>query len=59
MLKDRFFYPLAAIIAVSMVIYAMSFADNPDLSDCEIWTNGYVMSGEDLIRLAAQPPMPG
>lgn len=55
MLKDRFFYPLAAIIAIGMVIYAMSFADTPDLSDCEIWKNGYVMSGEDLTRLAAQP----
>jgi len=55
MLKDRFFYPLAAIIALLMVIFAMSFADNPILTDDEIWKNGYVMSGEDLVRLAAQP----
>ncbi len=55
MLKDRFFYPLAALIAVAMVIFAMSFADTPDLSDCEIWKNGYLMSGEDFTRLAAQP----
>jgi len=52
MLKDRFFYPLAALIAVAMVIFAMSFADTPDLSDCEIWKNGYLMSGEDFTRLA-------
>ncbi len=55
MLKDRFFYPLAAIIAVGMVIYAMSFGVRQDLTDCEIWENGYVMSGEDLTRLAVQP----
>jgi len=55
MLKDRYFYPFAALIVAAMVIFAMSFADTPVLSDCEIWTKGYVMSGEDLVRLAAQP----
>jgi len=55
MLKDRFFYPLALLIAALMIFYAMSFANETDLSDCEIWENGYVMSGEDLTRLAAQP----
>ena len=55
MLKDRFFYPLAAIIALAMVVFAMSFADNPVLTNEEIWKHGYVMSGEDLTRLAAQP----
>jgi len=55
MLKDRFFYPLAALIAAGMVIFAMSFAKNTTLSNCEIWEDGYVMSGEDLTRLAVQP----
>lgn len=55
MLKDRFFYPLATIIAIAMVVFAMSFAVKIDLTDQEIWDNGYVMAGEDLIRLTAQP----
>lgn len=55
MLKDRFFYPLAALLAIAMVVFALSLADNPDLTDKEIWCKGYVMSGENLTRLAAQP----
>jgi len=55
MLKDRFFYPLAALVTIAMVIFAMSFRVKVDLTDSEIWENGYVMAGEDLIRLAAQP----
>ena len=55
MLKDRFFYPLAAVIIFGMIFYAMSFADDLDLTDQEIWCNGYVMAGEDLVRLTSQP----
>lgn len=55
MLKDRFFYPLAALLTMAMVGFALSLADNPDVSDEEIWCDGYVMSGENLTRLAAQP----
>lgn len=55
MLKDRFFYPLAALIALGMVIYALSFAQKVDLTDETIWKEGYVMEGEDLARLTAQP----
>lgn len=55
MLKDRFFYPLALVIALGMVFYALSFAQRVDLSDARIWADGYVMEGEDLSRLTAQP----
>lgn len=55
MLKDFIFYPLAMIIVIGMVIYAISFGSNTTLTDVEIWKKGYVMSGEDLTRLAAQP----
>lgn len=55
MIKDRFFYPLAALIVAAIVVLALSFGERIDLSDREIWTNGYVMEGEDLARLTAQP----
>ncbi len=55
MLKDRFFYPLAALIVVAMVAVALSFGERIDLTDREIWNSGYTMTGEDLVRLTAQP----
>lgn len=55
MLKDRFFYPLAALIAVAMIGIALSFAQQVDLSDTMIWEEGYTMEGTDLSRLTAQP----
>ena len=41
MLKDRFFYPLAALIAVAMVVVALSFSENLELTEAEIRTSGY------------------
>lgn len=55
MLKDRFFYPLAALIVFGIVALALSFGDSIDLTDCEIWNKGYLMDGEELVRLTAQP----
>ena len=55
MLKDRFFYPLAALIVFAMIAFALSFGERIDLTDCEIWSDGYTLSGEDLVRLTAQP----
>ncbi len=55
MLKDRIFYPLAALLAIAIVLLALSFGEKVELTDREIWCNGYVMSGENLARLAAQP----
>ena len=55
MLKDRFFYPLAALIVVVIVAVSLSFGESIELSDREIWDAGYTMSGEDLVRLTAQP----
>lgn len=55
MLKDRFFYPLAAILVVVMIAAALSFGENSDLTVDQIRKEGYIMSGEDLVRLTAQP----
>ena len=55
MLKDRFFYPLAAIIVAAMIAAALSFGEKSDLSVYGIRASGYLMSGEDLVRLTAQP----
>ncbi len=55
MLKDRYFYPLAALIVAAMIAYALSLGERIDLTDREIWDNGYTMEGEDLARLTVQP----
>ena len=55
MLKDRYFYPLAAIIVAAMIVFALSLGERIDLTDREIWDNGYTMEGEELVRLTAQP----
>lgn len=55
MLKDRFFYPLAALSVAAMIAVALSFGEGIDLTDREIWESGYTMMGEDLVRLTAQP----
>lgn len=55
MLKDIFFYPLAAFIVAAMVIFALSFGERIDLTEAEILKSGYTMTGEDLGRLTAQP----
>lgn len=55
MLKDRYFYPLAAIIVAAMIVFALSLGERIDLTDREIWNNGYTMEGEELVRLTAQP----
>ena len=55
MLKDRFFYPLAALCVAAMVAAALSFGSNTDLTVEEIRKSGYLMAGEDLVRLTAQP----
>ncbi|MEP4193028.1 MAG: hypothetical protein ABJN51_18200, partial [Sneathiella sp.] len=55
MLKDKIFYPLAALIVALMIAVALSFGDRVDLTDVDVWRDGYTMSGEDLVRLTAQP----
>ena len=55
MLKDRYFYPLAALLVAAMIAAALSFGDRVVLTECDIWEAGYTMSGEDLGRLTAQP----
>jgi hypothetical protein len=55
MLKDRIFYPLAALLAISMVFFALSFGETTVRNDEDIWCEGYVMAGEGLAQLTAQP----
>ncbi len=55
MLKDRYFYPLAALIVAAIIAVSLSFGDRIELTDCEVWTSGYLMEGEELVRLTAQP----
>jgi len=55
MLKDQFFYPLAALIALAMVAFALSFGTTFELTKEEIMKEGYLLDGQDLSRLAAQP----
>jgi len=50
MLKDRFFYPLAALIVFAIVALALSFGERADLTETEIYKFGYTMSGEELGR---------
>jgi len=55
MFKDRYFYPMAAIVIAAMINFALSFGERIDLTEHEILKNGYVMKGEELARLMAQP----
>ena len=55
MLKDRFFYPLAALIVAGIIALALSFGERADLTETEIYKFGYTLSGEELVRLTAQP----
>jgi len=55
MLKDQYFYPLAALLTAVMIIFALSFGENSKLTEKEILENGYVMEGADLALLAQQP----
>jgi len=55
MLKDRYFYPLAALVMIAMVAFALSFSETYELSEEDILENGYLMEGENLAHLAQQP----
>lgn len=55
MIRDRFFYPLIAILVVVIVSIAMLPSCREDLSDKEIRTQGYVVQGDDLALIQASP----
>ncbi|WP_409432789.1 hypothetical protein ACJ3XI_11365 [Litorimonas sp. RW-G-Af-16] len=51
MLRDLYFYPLAAL-AISLIIgLALSFGNYDRPSDAELLREGYTMEGEDLTKL--------
>jgi len=45
MLKDKIFYPLAALIVVLMIALALSFGERIDLTDPYLRHWGHNMSG--------------
>lgn len=55
MLKDIFFYPLAALIMGALVYGALSFADYEVLTPEIIRAQGFTVEGENLTTLTAAP----
>lgn len=55
MLKDIFFYPLAALIISAMVFGALSLGDYEVLSLEDIRAQGFTVEGQDLASLTASP----
>ena len=55
MLKDIFFYPLAALIIGVMIFGALSFGDYEVLTPEDIRANGFTVEGPDLATLTAAP----
>ena len=55
MLKDIFFYPLAALIIGAMIFGALSFGDYEVLTPENIRANGFTVEGPDLATLTAAP----
>ena len=55
MLKDIFFYPLAALIIGAMIFAALSFGDYEVLTPESIRANGFTVEGPDLTTLTAAP----
>ena len=51
MLRDLYFYPLAALVIGGIIAYALSLGSYERPSDIDIATNGYVMSGEQFTNL--------
>jgi len=55
MLKDRFFYPIAAAFIALMIWFALSRGTNIKISEACILENGYEARGDDLVSLTASP----
>jgi len=55
MLKDIFFYPLAALIIGAMIYGALSIGDYEVLTPEKIRAQGYTVEGENLTTLTAAP----
>lgn len=55
MLKDLYFYPLIALLAGGLVVFALSIGEDVNLLTEDILEKGYILEGEDLVRLTMQP----
>lgn len=55
MLRDLYFYPLAAALIAGMVAFALSFGGGDALSDEERIREGWTLEGEALRNLIASP----
>lgn len=55
MIRDRFFYPLIALLTVMIVTVAMLPSCRESLTDADIRTQGYLAQGDDLALIEASP----
>lgn len=55
MLRDAFFYPLAAVLIGGIVLLALSVGGEPPITDEDILNEGWRMSGSDLRGLTVSP----
>lgn len=55
MIRDRFFYPLIALLIVLIVTVAMLPSCRESLTDTDIRTQGYLALGDDLALIEASP----
>jgi len=55
MFRDRIFYPMAIIGIAAIIALALSFGGGEDLSDDDIISEGWEMSGPDLNALTISP----
>ena len=55
MLRDLYFYPLAALLIAGMIALALSFGGGEDMTDAEIVEMGWAMEGPALRNLSVSP----
>lgn len=55
MFRDRFFYPLAVLVIAAIIGVALSFGEGEGLSDQQIVSEGWQLSGPDLNTLTVSP----
>lgn len=55
MLRDLYFYPLAALFVLGMVAFALSFGGGEDVDEDYIVRTGWTMEGEALRNLTVSP----
>jgi len=59
MFGDRLFYSLAALVTFAMVLFALSFGGSESITDEEIISEGWELSGPDLVELTISPGSEG